>query len=287
MKTFSPKHKFLVGIDSDGCVFDSQGVKQIGHFHPMIIRHWGLEELETEVRALGEYLNLRSPMRGTNRFLGLLRLFELLAETNGFRSSGLELPPLTAYRNWLDRDPAPSESSLEKACEATPELCQFLEWSRKLSQDIREHLAPIPPFAGVTEALEKMRMSADLVVVSLTGKETLEEEWTQHGIRPQVQEILGMEAGPKIDQLQMAMKSGNYAPEKVLMIGDAPGDQNAARETGVCFFPTIPGEETECWQELKDTVFDQFLSGTYRGEVMNAYINRFDAALAHDPPKGL
>ncbi|MCJ7777964.1 MAG: hypothetical protein MUP16_06585 [Sedimentisphaerales bacterium] len=28
LKEFKPKHKFFVGIDSDGCAFDTMGIKQ-------------------------------------------------------------------------------------------------------------------------------------------------------------------------------------------------------------------------------------------------------------------
>ena len=37
------RHESLVGIDSDGCVFDSIAVKIHQHFLPLIVRWWHLE----------------------------------------------------------------------------------------------------------------------------------------------------------------------------------------------------------------------------------------------------
>ena len=46
-----PAHDAFVGVDSDGCVFDTMDVKQKAHFHPLICTFWGLERIETQVRA--------------------------------------------------------------------------------------------------------------------------------------------------------------------------------------------------------------------------------------------
>ncbi|MDH3981366.1 MAG: hypothetical protein OES84_00525, partial [Kiritimatiellaceae bacterium] len=48
---FLPRFETFVGIDSDGCVFDTMEIKQKDFFHPAIIQHWGLKAIEAEVRA--------------------------------------------------------------------------------------------------------------------------------------------------------------------------------------------------------------------------------------------
>jgi hypothetical protein len=38
-----PKYDFFVGIDSDGCAFDTMEIKHKECFTPNIINHWGLQ----------------------------------------------------------------------------------------------------------------------------------------------------------------------------------------------------------------------------------------------------
>jgi hypothetical protein len=41
LKDFKPKKKFFVGIDSDGCAFDTMGIKQRECFCPWMIGCFG------------------------------------------------------------------------------------------------------------------------------------------------------------------------------------------------------------------------------------------------------
>jgi len=77
---FKPAHDSFVGIDSDGCVFDSMGIKQCNHFHPLLVKFWGLEKIEKQLRAAAEFVNLYSQWRGSNRYPAVVKTFELLAE---------------------------------------------------------------------------------------------------------------------------------------------------------------------------------------------------------------
>ena len=48
------------------------------------------------------------------------------------------------------------------------------------------------------------------------------------------------------------LKKG-YAPDHVVMVGDAPGDQAAAQKNGVWFYPILVRHEAESWAELAQT----------------------------------
>jgi len=281
---FAPRQDFLIGIDSDGCVFDSMEVKQVMHFHPLILRHWGLESVEHRVREVAEYVNLRSSWRGSNRFIALLKTFELLENSPSILKADVELPDLTALKEWVESGDSLSHESLQGPAEAEPELKRVLEWSLAVNQDISARMMPIPPFRGVKEALGLMRERADMVVVSLTPLQALEHEWSTHRLRGFVDGIAGQEWGTKQEQLQLALRQGNYDPEKVLLIGDAPGDWKAAREVGVCFAPTVPGREEECWTRMAEEDLDLFFDGRYRSDVMNQRVAEFQAALSSEPP---
>jgi len=43
LKDFQPKKKFFVGIDSDGCAFDTMGIKHRECFCPWLIGYFGLQ----------------------------------------------------------------------------------------------------------------------------------------------------------------------------------------------------------------------------------------------------
>jgi phosphoglycolate phosphatase-like HAD superfamily hydrolase len=281
---FQPKHTFLIGIDSDGCVFDSMEVKQIQHFHPLIVKHWDLRRIEMQVRAVAEYVNLRSPWRGSDRFRALLKTFEFLHQWDACTQSGVKLPEYRDLAQWVQDSAAVSNDSLAVAAKNSPELQKVLEWSLDVNQDIATRMMPVPVFDGAADALTLMHAQADTVVISLTPLEALEHEWDTHGIRSDVDAILGQEWGSKQEQIRLAMSQSDYPPERVMMIGDAPGDLASARASGVSYYPIIPGRESESWKRLLFEDLDAFLRGEYKAEREAERIAEFEESLNGIPP---
>ena len=76
----------------------------------------------------------------------------------------------------------------------------------------------------------------------------------------------------------------HYAPDCVLMIGDAPGDMRAAHDDGVLFYPIRPGDEVGSWKEFKEVYMEMFLNRTYGSGSEAALIGRFDECLPVLPP---
>ena len=95
--------------------------------------------------------------------------------------------------------------------------------------------------------------------------------------------IAGAELGSKIESLSTAMK-GRYAPERTLMVGDAPGDLETARATGSLFFPIVPGDEPASWIELRDEGLARLLNGTFAGIYQQELIKKFKTVLSEVPP---
>jgi phosphoglycolate phosphatase-like HAD superfamily hydrolase len=90
--------------------------------------------------------------------------------------------------------------------------------------------------------------------------------------------IAGQELGNK--KIQLALGSHDkYPVEKILMIGDAPGDLESARAVGASFYPIIPGKEEESWIYLREEVLSSFFAGTYRGAYEERIIERFFESL--------
>ncbi|MCC5849590.1 MAG: HAD hydrolase-like protein [Verrucomicrobia bacterium] len=281
---FKPRHDFLIGIDSDGCVFDSMEAKQTLHFHPLIIRHWGLKPIEPELRAVAEYVNLRSPWRGSNRFLALLKTFEFLDQWEEAHHPLVSLPDYKDLCEWIHSGDTLNHDALAVRAKDSPELKRVLEWSNDVNRDIAENLPPPPPFDGAADTLSLLHARADAVVISLTPLEALLREWKASGLRYDVDAIAGQEWGTKPEQIRLAMSQGTYNPDHVLIIGDAPGDLKAAKETGVAFFPIIPGREVQCWRQLLSEDMDLFFSGKYRGKPELDRIGDFEAVLNEPPP---
>ncbi len=280
-----PSHDAFVGIDSDGCVFDSMNIKQCDHFHPLIISIWGLEAIEKQLRAAAEFVNLYSTWRGGNRFPSLLKVFELLKRWDVVTATGIELPDLTALRAYVESGLVLGEPSLSSEVARTedPELRRVLEWSYAVTDDIDRNMVEIPPFSGSLKCLPLLKAHADTIVVSQTPEPALIKEWQLHNIDQYVSVIAGQELGTKTEHLQMAT-GGKYEESRVMLIGDALGDLAAARAVNGCFYPIKPGDEETSWERLHDEAYGRFLSGDYAGDYEETLVAEFKACLPETPP---
>jgi phosphoglycolate phosphatase-like HAD superfamily hydrolase len=290
LKDHQPQHKFFVGIDSDGCAFDTMGIKQRECFCPWMIAHFGLQPVAQAARECKDFADLFSKTRGANRHKTAKRIIaELLPSHPMVKQYGFKVPSFPHYFRWVD-DPnsllsdAGLQQAIEKATdpEARKELQMVLDWSRRVNWAIGETVKGMPPFPHVRESLEKIQPLADVVVVSATPYEALAREWEEHGIAGYVQIIAGQEMGTKAQHLTYATK-GKYEKNHVLMVGDAPGDMKAARANDALFYPVNPGHEVESWKRFHDEAFDRFISGTYAGNYEGELIAEFDSYLPERP----
>ncbi|MBI2842560.1 MAG: HAD family hydrolase [Armatimonadetes bacterium] len=285
LKNLKKEHEFLVGIDSDGCAFDTMEIKHKECFIPNIIKHWELQPVSKYAREAGEFVNLYSKWRGINRFPALLMVFDLLAERDEVRKRGVTLPEVGSLRKWAETETKLGNPALKKAVEESgdPVLARALDWSTAVNCSVADIVRCVPPFPYVRESLEKMWPLADIIVVSATPGEALTREWEEHNIANYVKVIAGQEMGSKKEHLAYAV-AGRYQPEHVLMIGDAPGDMKAARSNGALFYPIIPGSEDESWRRFYEEAFDRFIGGTYSGGYEERLIEEFDRCLPDLPP---
>lgn len=278
-----PQHPLLVAIDSDGCVFDSMSVKQ-RIFHTEIINRWGFQSSETDVRKIAEWVSLYSPWRGLNRFQLILKIFQTLEESREIFPNLGKTPETEALEAFVESGVALSADELKKRIDKTgdAELQKVFDWSLEVSRQIAQ-IAEMPVFDEIFQGLEKVRERADAIVVSQTTEEALVREWRHAGIEQFVDVIAGAELGSKAESLTLSMKD-RYAPNQVLMMGDAPGDLEAARAVGCLFFPIIPGDEVASWIELREEGLDRVASGTFSGAYQDDLIVRFNTTLSGTPP---
>lgn len=284
MFSITPHHDFLVGIDSDGCVFDSMELKHKECFVPNFINCYELQGVSKYAREAAEFVNLYSKSRGVNRFPGLVEQLDWLRRRPEVRSRGVHVPKPEGLIKWMASETKLGNPALEKAAAATgdQDLKLALKWSLAVNKSIAEMVRGVPPFPNVRACLDRFSEHADMLVCSQTPNAALEAEWSEHGIAPYVQAICGQEIGSKKETLAAA--KGKYRPENILMIGDAPGDYNAAVANNALFFPINPGHEEASWTRLLEEGIERFLTGTFAGVYHKRLLEEFDSYLPERPP---
>lgn len=275
---------FFVGIDSDGCVFDTMEIKHKECFIPNIILYWDLQPISKYARETAEFVNLYSRWRGINRFPALVMVLDLLSRREECIRRGYQPRDIDDLRTWIREETRLGNPALEKRVRRKDStvLKNTLAWSRAVNKTVEKTVRNVPPFPFVRESLERLREQCDIAVISATPHEALQREWTEHGMVQYADIIAGQEMGTKKESMIAGAGLG-YRPDRRLMIGDAPGDHQAAMAAGALFYPINPGREEESWEKFFTTAYDRFISGTYQGEYEQGLILEFQSILPNQP----
>ncbi len=262
--SYQKKHDFLVCVDSDGCVMDTMNCKHFHCFGPCMVEEWDLGQWRDEILKRWNEINLFSMTRGINRFKGLAMALSEINET--YRP----IPGVEALKHWAETAPALSNDGAARAAEEAtdPEakeiLLKALSWSKAVNASIVRLPEELKiPFDGAKEGLEAAHAFADVAMVSSANRDAVEEEWGKFGLLPHTDIVLAQDVGSKTACIAAMLKFG-YDPEKVLMVGDAPGDCDAAEKNGVYFYPILVNQEKQSWEEAITVAFEKLRSGEYR-----------------------
>ena len=261
--TFERKHDYLVCVDSDGCVMDTMNCKHFHCFGPCMVTEWGLEEWKDEILERWNVINLFSMTRGINRFKGLAMA---LGEIN---EKYVPITGIAALQHWADTAPALSNDAVAKASAEAHDpdtklvLQKALAWSKAVNAAIvaLDEALKIP-YDGAKEGLAAAHKFADVAMVSSANRDAVEEEWGKFGLLEHTDIVLAQDVGSKAACIKEMMKFG-YDPKKVVMIGDAPGDCDAAEKNGVYYYPILVNHEKESWEEAIVTAFTKLQSDEY------------------------
>lgn len=269
LDTYTKKHDYLVCVDSDGCAMDTMDCKHIHCFGPCMVAEWGLEKWKEPILERWNEINLYSMTRGINRFKGLNLM---LTEVNAKYTPIDHLEDLTA---WVNSGAAPSNDALQKAIGETgsPVLGKALSWSKAVNAAIvrlPEELKK--PFEGAKEGLAAAGAFADVAIVSSANRDAVVEEWTKFALLDHVDIMLAQDMGSKAHCIEEMLKFG-YDKDKVLMVGDAPGDMDAAKSNGVHYYPILVRHEAESWARIPEA-FSRLREGKY-GEYEKEATKRF------------
>ena len=261
--SFERKHDYLVCVDSDGCVMDTMNCKHFHCFGPCMVDEWGLQQWQDAILERWNVINLFSMTRGVNRFKGLAMALGEIDETYK------PIPGVKALQDWAATAPALSNDGVAKAAAeaADPEAKRIFEkalsWSKAVNAAIVQLDEALKvPYDGAKEGLAAAHTFADVAMVSSANRDAVEEEWGKFGLLAHTDIVLAQDIGSKAACIAEMMKFG-YDPNKVLMVGDAPGDSDAAKKNGVYYYPILVNHEKESWDEAIAVAFGKLQSGDY------------------------
>ena len=268
---FKRQRRFAVCVDSDGCAMDTMNIKHFRCFGPCMVEEWGLEKWRDAILDRWNVINLYSGTRGINRFRGLaMALREIDAKYTPI--DGVDL-----LADWVENAPELSNDAAAAKAAEHPVFEKALRWSRAVNAAI-EALPPeeVKPFRHVKEALAAAHREADVVVVSSANPEAVRDEWKRFGLLEHVDLLCTQEMGSKAYCIGRLKEKGYDA---ILMCGDAPGDEQAARKNQVMFYPILVNREDESWRRFLNEALDAFLNNAYEGAYQQACLDAFHANL--------
>jgi len=285
LKAYQGKNVFFIGLDSDGCIFDSMEIKHKECFCPQYINHFDLQAISKYAREVWDFVNLYSRTRGCNRFLALQHALDWLSDRDEVKARNVAPMKLQSLRDWSERESKLGNPALKAEIDVNPDpdLKRVYEWSLDVNVTVKKIVRNVPPFPFVRESLEMMQDKADVIVVSQTPSEALIREWEENRIDSYVSMICGQEQGTKTEHLNLTA-GGKYESGHVLMVGDAPGDLKAARANDALFFPVNPGHEEASWELFYNEALHRFFEGTYAGDYEKELIKTFEKMLPENPP---
>lgn len=282
---FTPTKDFFVGIDSDGCAMDAMDIKHQECFTPAYIKSWDLQPVSTLARETAIFVNLGSITRGLNRWLALRQLLDLLRDRVEVAERGVVIPDYPELTEFIDSEYPLSDKGIAAyaAAHPSPTADRMIAWGNEVNARIADMVHGCGPFPGVREAMAAMYDDVDEMTVSATPLEALQREWTEHGLAQYMHVIAGQEMGSKAEHVEYAAK-GKYADDHIMLIGDAPGDRDAAAKVGCLYYPILPGEEKRSWQRFTDEALGKFLDGSFAGAYQQQLIDEFNAKLPDQVP---
>lgn len=265
------KKDFLICADSDGCVMDVMDAKHEKCFAPCFIESFDLNNRCTEAYDTWLKVNLFSKSRGINRFKACLLTLKAL---------NVKIEGLDIFEDFCNNSPELSNRAIEEFLKTNDNLCMktALQWSIETNNEIKKLSEGGMPYENAYEALKTASFTADIAAVSSANKIALEHEWEKHNFTDFVHGLLSQEEGSKSFCIKGLLGKG-YDKNKVIMIGDAPGDIKAAEENEVWCYPIIVGKEAESWKKFKDEVFPALIEGKITQTEQDTWIAEYYSVL--------
>jgi phosphoglycolate phosphatase-like HAD superfamily hydrolase len=255
---FEKRKDYLICVDSDGCAMDTMDIKHKRSFGPCMVEEWQLGKWKEEILIRWNQINLYSMTRGINRFKGLAMA---LKEIN---DRFIEIDGIDDLVNWTGETPELSNRAVEEAYNQTGKIIfgKALAWSKSVNTSINALTdEDKKPFEGVAAGLKVVHTYGDVAVVSSANRDAVEQEWERCGLLEHVDILLCQDAGSKAHCIKELRKKG-YAPNHIIMVGDAPGDLDAAKKNGIYFYPILVRKEEKSWSSIHVAI-ESLIKGEY------------------------
>lgn len=264
--------KVIFTVDSDGCAIDSMTYKHELYMAPLAAQHFQVKDQDTFIKNWSN-INLYSKARGVNRFNGLV----LTLQSVDYDEMNVE----NLYR-WAEESDVLSPETLNAEIEkhGTLDLKAALDWTIDVNESFSMDKDNDDVFDGAAEGLAKMSELGEIYVVSTANREAIKDEWTRYDLLKYVDGIYGQDSGKKADTIAKFIQEGTE-PERIIMIGDSPGDLEAAELNGAWFFPILVGKEKESWMDFVENVANKFATGKFTQEDHEYYKEKFWNNLDH------
>lgn len=252
LNDFKKRREYLLCVDSDGCAMDTMNIKHFECFGPCFADEWQVKDRAAALKRWNE-INLYQLTRGINRFKGLARILKEMYPND---------PEVAAFKAWTDSARELSEGTVEEQIKAGGGhiFKKAFAWSRATNATI----AALPDekkkaFNGVYEALKEARGHFDIAIVSSANYAAVTEEWERCSLLSLVDCVTTQQDGSKAHCISQLIGKG-YLLSNVVMVGDAPGDMDAAESNGVQFYPILVNHEEESWSRIIDAL-NEVLNG--------------------------
>lgn len=131
-------------------------------------------------------------------------------------------------------------------------------------------------FDGVKACLERMRIVADIVLLTNLNVRSAYSEWNFHGLPPCTAMCIKRR---ELAHCVSELLTRGYDRQKVLVVGFGPQCLAAAEKNGVLFYPILPEQEAMSWHSLEEEALPKLLHGTYAGDYQRRLMARHTAAM--------
>ena len=131
-------------------------------------------------------------------------------------------------------------------------------------------------FDGVKACLERMRIVADIVLLTNLNVRSAYSEWNFHGLPPCTAMCIKRR---ELAHCVSELLTRGYDRQKVLVVGFGPQCLAAAEKNGVLFYPILPEQEAMSWHSLEEDALPKLLHGTYTGDYQRRLMARHTAAM--------
>lgn len=251
-------------IDSDGCVMDTMTYKHELFFGPLAAEVFNIDEKKKFLEDWNR-VNLYTKTRGINRFVGLYKALD-----------EVDYPNVSGLKQWLDTTPSLSNEALIKIIAENPSdiLENTLRWSELVNKQISEYKGDVKAFVAVQKVLRELSKLGRVYVVSSANKAAVIDEWQNEGLASFVDEFFCQNNGKKEDIIK-SVKSSNTDIGTIVMIGDSPGDLDAANSNDVLFYPILVNYEEKSWDNLLNIELKFILNGEYAKKRQNILVEQF------------